>query len=100
VPGRAIPRQAVEKARNLRPDVVLLDISMPGGNGLDTARSIRRDVPQAKILIVSQNDAARFLPGALEAGADGCLDKARIFTDLVNAIRNACPRQSSGRIAP
>jgi DNA-binding NarL/FixJ family response regulator len=81
-----------------RPDVVLLDISMPGPSGFDTARSIRRDLPQTKILIMSQNDAAQFLPAALEAGADGCLDKARIFGEMVNAIRNLDSPAASGGI--
>jgi DNA-binding NarL/FixJ family response regulator len=91
--------QTVEKACELRPDVILLDISMPGASGFDAARSIRRALPQTKILIMSQNDAARFLPVALEAGADGCLDKARIFGDLINAIRNLQSRPSSGLVS-
>jgi DNA-binding NarL/FixJ family response regulator len=91
--------QTVEKARELRPDVILLDVSMPGASGFDAARSIRRALPQTKILIMSQNDAVRFLPVALEVGADGCLDKARIFGDLVKAIKNLPPRQSSGIIS-
>jgi len=90
--------ESVEKARELRPDVILLDVSMPGASGFDAARSIRQALPQTKILIMSQNDAVRFLPVALEVGADGCLDKAQIFGDLVNAIKNLPPHQSSGPI--
>jgi two-component system nitrate/nitrite response regulator NarL len=66
--------------------VVLLDISMPGKNGLEAARVIRQEVPDAKILIVSLNDAAFTLPSALAAGADGCIGKDRLTGDLVPAI--------------
>jgi two-component system response regulator NreC len=77
---------AVQQAIHLRPDVVLLDISMPGKNGLEAARMIRRELPKVKILIVSLNDAAFTLPSARAAGADGCIGKDRLTTDLVPAI--------------
>jgi len=77
---------AVQKAIDLRPDVVLLDISMPGKNGLEAARMIRQELPKVKILIVSLNDAAFTLPTALAAGANGCIGKDRLTTDLVAAI--------------
>jgi DNA-binding NarL/FixJ family response regulator len=78
---------AVEKARELVPDVILLDISMPGLNGLEAASAIRREVPQAKIVILSQHDAAHMLPTALNAGADACVDKSRVAVELLPAIR-------------
>jgi DNA-binding NarL/FixJ family response regulator len=77
---------AIQKAKDLRPDVVLLDISMPGKNGLEAARVIRQEIPEVKILIVSLNDAALTLPSARAAGADGCIGKDRLITDLVPAI--------------
>jgi two-component system, NarL family, response regulator NreC len=80
--------QAFEKARELRPDLILLDISMPGGSGLDTARRIREEIPHVKILIMSHHDAGHFLRSALASGADGCIDKARIAVDLVGTIKN------------
>jgi DNA-binding NarL/FixJ family response regulator len=80
--------QAFEKTRELSPDLILLDISMPGGSGLDTARRIRQEIPHVKILMMSHHDAEHFLPSALESGADGCIDKARIATDLVDMIKD------------
>jgi two-component system response regulator NreC len=78
--------EAIQKAVSLRPDVVLLDISMPGKNGLEAARMIRQELPDVKILIVSLNEAAFTLPSALAAGANGCIGKDRLTTDLVPAI--------------
>src|SRR5215469_910700 len=79
--------QAFEKTRELRPDLILLDISMPGGNGFDTARKIREQVPEVKILMMSHHDAAQFLPTVLACGGDSCIDKSRLALDLVDAIK-------------
>ena len=79
--------EALEKARELRPDVVLLDINMPSGSGLETARVIRADLPETKILVMSLHDPKQFLLTALQAGADGCVDKAQLSNDLVEAIK-------------
>ena len=75
---------AVQKAINLRPDVVLLDISMPGKNGLEAARMIRQELPKVKILVVSLNDAVFTLPSALAAGADGLI--IEVHPDPDNAV--------------
>jgi len=85
---------AIQKAVNLRPDVVLLDISMPGKNGLEAARAIRHELPGVKILIVSLNDAAFTLPSARTAGADGCIGKDCLITDLVPAVAAFEPDRS------
>ena len=78
--------ETLQKADALRPDLVLLDVSMPGTNGLETARLLRRQVPETKILIMSQYDSGQLLPRSLEAGAQGCVDKASIAADLLPAI--------------
>jgi two-component system response regulator NreC len=79
--------ETVRKAQDLRPDIVLLDVSMPGASGLDTTRTLRQRVPDSKVLIISQHDVAHLLPASLEAGAVGCVDKARVGTDLLPAIQ-------------
>jgi DNA-binding NarL/FixJ family response regulator len=91
--------QTLEKIRELRPNLVLLDISMPDTSGFQTARLIRDEFPEIKIVIVSQNDADRLLSGALEAGADGCLDKSRLAADLVPAIKRYVDQNSRGHAA-
>ena len=80
--------EAIQKAQESRPDVILLDISMPGMNGLEVARAIRHEFADAKILIMSQHDPASLLPSAIQAGANGCVDKSRLATDLLSSIES------------
>jgi DNA-binding NarL/FixJ family response regulator len=61
---------------------------MPGMNGLEVAHAVRREMPDAKILIMSQHDPASVLQGALQAGANGCVDKSRMGTDLLSSIES------------
>ncbi len=77
----------IHKASELHPDLILLDVSMPGTNGLETARILKQKLPRTKILIISQHDAKHMLPRSLEAGANGSVDKARLGSDLLPAIR-------------
>jgi DNA-binding NarL/FixJ family response regulator len=78
--------QTLLKAVELKPDLVLLDVSMPDRNGLETARLLQERAPQSKILILSQHDPDSLREASVEAGAVGCLDKARIVTELLPAI--------------
>jgi two-component system response regulator NreC len=87
--------QAFQKATELTPDLILLDISMPDGSGLDAARRIRQEIPQVKILMMSHHDATQFEKSAIESGADGCIDKARLALDLVDTIRSLQPGNSN-----
>ncbi|MGD0129133.1 MAG: response regulator transcription factor [Terriglobia bacterium] len=79
--------EACEKARDLRPDLILLDNRMPGVSGFETARLIRQENSQVKILILSHQDERDMLPAALESGADGCVDKSRMASDLIPALK-------------
>jgi DNA-binding NarL/FixJ family response regulator len=85
--------EAILKARELRPDLVVLDVSMPGIDGLETARRLRKENAEMKIVIISQHDPARLLPRALEVGANACVDKGRVATDIGNAIRGVMGRK-------
>jgi two-component system, NarL family, response regulator NreC len=78
--------EAIRKARELLPDLILLDISMPGLNGLEAARLLRQEIANTKILLMSQYDPIPLLPGAIQAGANGCVDKSRLGTDLLSCI--------------
>jgi PAS domain S-box-containing protein len=87
--------QALEKARESRPDVILLDINMPDVSGLDVARCLRSEMPEAVIFIMSQNDANLFSPGAIAAGASGCLDKSNLASDLVHCLQTEQEKKRS-----
>jgi two-component system, NarL family, response regulator NreC len=89
---------AIRKATELRPNLILLDISMPGTSGLEVARILKQKLPHTKILIISQHDPQQMLPRSLEAGADGAIDKARLGSDLLPAIKKL-ENVSSGRVA-
>jgi DNA-binding NarL/FixJ family response regulator len=80
--------ETFNKAGELTPDLILLDVSMPGTNGLNTAQILRQHFPALKILIISQHDPDQLLPRSLEAGAQGCIDKARLASDLLPTLRN------------
>jgi DNA-binding NarL/FixJ family response regulator len=79
--------EALQKARELLPDLVLLDINMPGISGLEVARLLRAEVPQTKIMMISQHDPIQMLPRVVEAGAHACVDKGRLSEDLLESIR-------------
>ena len=80
--------EALQKARELLPDVILLDVRMPGMNGLEVARLLRQELSEAKILVISQHDPNHLLPSVVEAGGNACVDKSRLSTDLVARIKN------------
>ncbi len=77
---------AVQKAEELQPDLILLDIGLRRLNGIEAARRISRLVPAAKILIVSQNNDADVVVAALSAGAKGYVRKENAQADLLPAI--------------
>ncbi len=78
--------ETLQKAQELQPDLILLDVSLPDINGLEVARRLRLEVPKVKILVISQHDPVQLLPRVMEAGGDGCLDKSRLAADLVVTI--------------
>ena len=78
---------AVEMTRRLRPDVVLLDVRMPGLNGIDAARQIAALQQGSRVLIVSAYDDEQYVLEALRAGASGYLLKTAPGAELVNAVR-------------
>lgn len=90
-------RDAVEKARELQPDVVVLDITMPRLNGLDAARLIRKDAPRAKVVVLSQHQPALMKEVALTAGAEAYVTKSEVSRELLVAIDGLISAKSERR---
>ena len=79
---------AVEQCKSLKPDIVVLDVSMPRLNGLEAARLIRRENPESRIVIITQHDSPQIRSAALEAGARAFVTKSAVGSELVSALRN------------
>ena len=80
-------QQAVELARTLGPDVILMDIAMPGLGGLEATIEIRKDNPQAKILVLTQYEDREYIRRFLKAGVSGYVLKKAAGSELTTAIR-------------
>ena len=80
-------REAVELAKSLKPDVVLMDVSLPELNGMDATYQIHHDLPRTRVLALSMHAEPRFVKEMLSAGASGYLLKDSAFEDLISAIR-------------
>lgn len=78
--------KAVQAAQRLQPGLILLDIGLPGTNGIEAARQIRDLSPVSKIIFVTQESSAEMLQAALNAGAFGYLVKADVGIELLPAI--------------
>jgi DNA-binding NarL/FixJ family response regulator len=78
--------EAVEMTGNLKPDVVLMDISMPGMGGLEATKLIRQLYPQAKVLLLTLHDSPQWAETALRAGARGYLLKSDSEGELLKAL--------------
>lgn len=80
-------RQALAEAIDLLPDVVLLDVRMPGGGGIEAARLIHRHVPLAKIIMLTSSDDDEDVYRALKGGASGYVLKAGFVHDIASVVR-------------
>jgi CheY-like chemotaxis protein len=78
--------EAVQKAKELTPDLILLDIGLPKLNGIEVARQIRQHSPNSKIVFLSADDSVDVVQAALSTGAQGYVHKSRVQSDLLPAI--------------
>ncbi len=93
--GEAVDgKDAIEKATALRPDIVVMDITMPQMNGLEATREIKRLLPQTEVVIVSQHDAPEMVRQGFKAGARGYVLKSAVARDLVSAIAKVNRKES------
>ena len=79
-------QEGVQKAEELKPDLILLDVGLPTLNGIEAARAIRKLSPQSKIIFLTQESSADVVQAALELGAKGYVLKTRAGSELFNAV--------------
>jgi two-component system response regulator NreC len=83
-------RQAITEALRLRPDVVLMDITMPECNGIEATKQIKRVLADVKVLVLTMHENEEYLFQMLRAGASGYMLKEAADTELISAIRVVC----------
>lgn len=81
-------REALNLARRLSPDVVVLDIGIPGLNGIDAARAVVKEVPVTRVVVLTIHDEDAYVLEALRAGARGYVLKTQAGQDLVRAVQD------------
>jgi DNA-binding NarL/FixJ family response regulator len=78
--------EAVQKAQELKPDLILMDIGLPGLNGIEAARRIRTLAPDSKIIFLTQESSPEVVREAVSLGASGYVLKSQAETDLLIAV--------------
>ena len=91
--------EAIEKAQELMPDVVLMDVRMPRRSGIEATQTIKDLIPHAKILMLTISDEEADLYDAIKAGANGYLLKEISIEEVANAIRSVAQGMSNREIA-
>ncbi len=79
--------EALSKASETRPDVVILDVSMPGRGGLETVSELKKRNPRVRVLMLTVHPEDRFAVRCLKGGADGYMTKDNAAEELIGAIR-------------
>jgi DNA-binding NarL/FixJ family response regulator len=86
--------EAVRLAHELKPDVVIMDISMPDMNGIEATRRIVAELPGTRVLVLSMESDRRFIVEALDSGALGYIMKESVFLELATAIRTVADNET------
>lgn len=98
--GEAVDgRDAIEKAEQLKPDVVVMDVSMPNLNGLEATREVRRILPQTAVLVLSQHNSPEVMKEVFNAGAQGYVVKSSASENLIAALEKISQPDTSRRTA-
>lgn len=87
-------REAVEKAKDMRPDIAIVDIGMPCLNGLEATRQIVKKAPHTRVLVLTMHDTNPLIQQVIKAGARGYVLKSDVASDLVSAVEALCRDQT------
>jgi DNA-binding NarL/FixJ family response regulator len=82
--------EAIVKARELQPDLVLIDMRMPGMDGISTARQLRQEMPELKIIVMTAVDIQEYRDAVITSGANGFVVKESVVETLLPTIRDVC----------
>ena len=91
--------KAVQKAQELQPDLILLDIGLPNLNGLEAAKAIRQIAPKARIIFLTQNSDKEIVQAALSTGAQGYVLKTDAVSELLPAVEAVLAARSLSVVA-
>lgn len=83
-------QEALHMAAKARPEVAILDITMPLLNGIDAARELKKSSSKAKVILLTKHDEDHYVTEALRAGVSGYVLKSQVANDLVHAIQEVC----------
>lgn len=91
-------RDAIARAREVKPDIIVMDVSMPELNGLEACRRIMAEAPESRVIVLSMHAEREYVVQAIKAGAKGYVQKMSAFKTLVGAIRSV--REETGFLDP
>ena len=92
--------EVVPRARELKPDVVLMDVRMPGLNGINATRLLKDEMPELKLIMLSVFDLPEYQEAAMVSGASAYVVKKSMIVDLVPTIRRVCSARRSAASTP
>lgn len=84
----ATGHEAMASARELKPDLLLMDVRMPGMNGVSATRCLKKEMPHLKVIVLSVYDLQEYRDAALASGASAYIVKKSMIEELIPAIRN------------
>ena len=84
----SVGKEAIDKTQELAPDVIVMDMALPGMDGLEATRRIIKNNPRAKVLVLTEHDNREYMLSSVKAGAAGYVSKRALTSELVSTIRS------------